>query len=273
MRVFKKKLSGESVPVAPDEPCIRIGDLLLSREQTTNLLAKLNGMKHEATDSQRRRYSNFNKIDSCRTSRAPSPRATDAPPQPNQQRRASGKESSLRGEVAVPLREPTTRVYKPRPNFNRIDSCRTSRASSPQDAKKSGVPKRRVRIGDHFMTVEEAEDLLQRMLKANARRAVKQPSRPASKESDEEKNLSQAIKLLAQSDQAKDDPSVYKVKVDNRVVAVPVMEPPKNEDADCNFSHLNSVIKLEDEVNAIILSIIVGAVLFLGLCMIVAKRT
>ncbi|VDO70401.1 unnamed protein product [Haemonchus placei] len=61
-------------------------------------------------------------------------------------------------------------------------------------------------------------------------------------------------------------------KGDSRAVTVPAMEPPKNEDADCNFSHLNSVIRTEDEVNALILSIIVGAILFIGLCLIVSKR-
>ncbi|WKX89233.1 hypothetical protein Q1695_008690 [Nippostrongylus brasiliensis] len=98
------------------------------------------------------------------------------------------------------------------------------------------------------MTVDEAMDLLQRHLKENpnmsAQRIIRPPAAPPKK----------ATAGQAQS------------KRDGRATLNAV------DDEDCNFSHLDSVIKTEDEVTALLLSIVIGTLLFLGLCIIVAKR-
>nr|CDJ95937.1 unnamed protein product [Haemonchus contortus] len=305
--------SVENEEIAPDEPCIRIGDRLLSRDETASLLKKLAELKNEENmPVQKRRswnlnmsYRGWSNIPSTDQPSTPAvaqqrsvageesgqkgestekkksgkpfencPNSTkDSPPdakKSTKKRHQSGRESNLSREM-VDQSFRRSRVPRPRPNFHRIESCRTSRANSPLDAKNSGIPRRKILLGDHFMTVEEAEDLLQRLLKANAKSARRGPSRLPSKESTMSREVVEDDKSRGRAG-AKRDKRQTTGKGDSRAVTVPAMEPPKNEDADCNFSHLNSVIRTEDEVNALILSIIVGAILFIGLCLIVSKR-
>lgn len=207
------------------------------------MLQRLDEMKSEQ-NSARRRRGNYNRIESCRTSRLPSPKNEE--PQP-----VSSKEMAVKKRKVNKSKE--VKPYVPRPNYHRIESCRTSRASSPQETK--GIPKKRVRVGDHFMTVEEAQDLLQRYLKESCK-AKRQAKKRSNENASEEKESSA---------------KVVNVKMDNRVVQVPVLEPPKTEDSDCNFTHYNMVIETEDEITALLLSIIVGVILFVGLCVIVGK--
>ncbi|RCN46555.1 hypothetical protein ANCCAN_07415 [Ancylostoma caninum] len=147
------------------EPNIRIGDKLFSREEAEGILRKIGRVKNDRSPDRPRRYTNFNRIDSCRTSRSASPTGSVRfplpgpvpPPAPSVNKDSRSREQSLRL------------------NFHRIDSCRTSRASSPQGDQ--GMPRQRVRVGDRFMTIPEAEEVLQRMLKANVEKGKQAAAR------------------------------------------------------------------------------------------------
>lgn len=236
-----------------NQPRISIANQLISKEETAHFLERLDEMKDEG-NSEKRRISEYNYTDSTRASALPSPGSAQRTPRHTKEvnKLPSGVEKDFNKQSLNISKE--VKPYEPRPNYHRIMSCRTSKSSSPQKTK--GMPRKRVRVGDHFMTVEEAQDLLQRYLKESSIRGRRKPQIQSKEPIREGSGSTKRLK----------------VKAKNRPTAVAALEPPKGEDNDCNFSHLRSVIKTEDEVASLLLSIIVGVILLVGVCMIIGRQ-
>ncbi|WKX89232.1 hypothetical protein Q1695_008689 [Nippostrongylus brasiliensis] len=108
----------DSSKAAPlESQYIRIGDRLFSREETNQLIKKLRDIGGD-----KRKY-----------------RSSEPSSANRSLRHDFLKEIPSRGPSREPLRF-DQKPLVPRPNFNRIDSCRTSRCNSPQGTK--GMPRR-----------------------------------------------------------------------------------------------------------------------------------
>ncbi|KAK6726691.1 hypothetical protein RB195_004796 [Necator americanus] len=248
------------------EQSIRIGGRFFSREETEGLLRNLAQLKKESNaEKSRRHYTNFNRIDSTRTSRAASPTVvTKSVPQ------ASLPNPSTATNVRS--RSDNQRVALPRPNYHRIDSCRTSRASTP--VREASSRRQKIRVGDRFMNITEAEELLQRMLKASDK-AKRSAARFETGIANEERDL--AMSRSKDRDKsgrgsAEAITPVHKMRFDSRGVPVPKGESQRyNDDSDCNFGHLNKVMKSDDEVSAIIIAFVFGIIAFALLAITISK--
>ncbi|KAL6732482.1 hypothetical protein Aduo_003238 [Ancylostoma duodenale] len=245
------------------EPNIRIGDKLFSREETEGILRKIGRLKNDRSTDRPRRYTNFNRIESCRTSRSASPTGSlrFPPPAPVPPPPAPPISKDSRSRTGSPRKGMD---QASRSNFHRIDSCRTSRASSPQGDQ--GMPRQRVRVGDRFMTIPEAEEVLQRMLKANVEKGKQAAARAEAGVANEDKDP-----VVVQRP-SKDKLSRERGKLDRRAIAAAEAQR-ASDDSDCNFSHLNKVVRRDDEVTTIVVAFVFGIIAFAVLSLLVSKVT
>ncbi|CAJ0595183.1 unnamed protein product [Cylicocyclus nassatus] len=250
---FKKSLSSE--------PNIRIAGRLYSKEEAEGILRRVSLMKTEKSDNSHR-YSNFNRIDSCRTSKAASPISRNI----SNVVKSPSIDSTRPNKVTLP--KPTLGAST---NYHKIDSCRTSRASSPQGV--SNEPKQKILVGNRFMTIDEAEKMLQRILKANADKATRSALRADAGIDDKGPVTVQRMskeRTLRSAENA--SVPVYRVKADNRLLLVPIVENQNTtNDADCNFTHLTAVLDRDHEFKAIALSFVFGMIVFAILGLILSK--
>ncbi|KAJ1371326.1 hypothetical protein KIN20_033261 [Parelaphostrongylus tenuis] len=201
----------------------------------------------------------FNGIGSSRASRSTSPvkkrnqvlpsltfsKAPSA--QPSKRLPASLPVSQQNNSTMLKNEQSKTTSFVAQPNFHGIESSRTSKQSSPQGESKA---KERVLVGGHFMNVGEAEDPFQRALKANKGQHSQRSSR---EKMDDERRLSFT-------------PAHFSKEVlRNRDIRRRRSQIDKAGEEDCDFSHLNSMIRTEEEVTAIVISIIIGVIFFVGL--------
>ncbi|VDM55328.1 unnamed protein product [Angiostrongylus costaricensis] len=210
----------EIVPVS-----LCIDGRMYSINKTESPLKKLTEMEHKELESRAgrsRHQMNFDRIESTRTSKSASPqmkknRLLSSQPCPKAPSLPSSRPPSQ--DAALPtfywlgdslkfLTDYDVRVslmiqctlLVPQTSFNRIDSCRMSKATSPIDESKGE----------------------KRMRKRDIRRR--------------------------------------RLPTDNA------------EQVDTNFDHLNSLIRTEDEITAIIVAIIIGVIFFVGLCVSIKRN-
>ncbi|KJH45644.1 Cyclin protein [Dictyocaulus viviparus] len=284
------------------EPRLLIGNRMYSLADVENSLKKLTQYKNMSSESAggNRRHLNMSRIGSTVASKASSPQkknsrtlvgpTSHSPPrkssriplQANFQRvpLPPSQTTSQRQMLTMPSKEMTTSKRAPL-NFHGIDSCRTSKAASPVGENK-GEPKKRILVGNHFMSVDQAEDLFHRLLKEN--KGKRSLTRISNEKMEEDKFLTPRLNLstevhqyciwtrscsedivdIGERETLNEDPLEFVRKNDNRRRR---LSAETTDEADCNFSHLNSVMRTEEEVTATLLGIIVGAIFFIFLCM------
>ncbi|KJH40832.1 hypothetical protein DICVIV_13202 [Dictyocaulus viviparus] len=249
----EKKSSDNKTPNNEEikRPCLLIGNQMYSIEDVEKSLEKIAELKRNVPNPVR--------IDTIRHSKAISPQKlnpTSTHPSSRRSSRPPSQTSSQRHPLMTLSKEQRTimQSHGTSLNFHGIDSCRTSKAESPKGFKK-GDSRKRVLVGNRFMSVEEAEDLFQRVIKENKGR---RSSRSNVENTDEDKFLTPRVHLSTELDR--------KNECRRKLLSVET-----TDDAQRNFSHINFVVRTEEEITATLLGMAVCLIFLIALCLSLRK--